>query len=162
MTKKYKFDEDEALSLAERTFSTEINEQLASDIIQYASRLHRRCQVKQQPTEKQPALDVNISEIIRTVANYAGSQKGGPFTPAVIKASIIGQLEYGDAFTELLTSTTSSHNQQHSVSVISGLVEALEELVELVEDYRQGGYILDSLTTQPARIALAAYREQKR
>ena len=44
MTKKYKFDENEALALAERTFSTEINEQLASDIIQYASRLHSRYQ----------------------------------------------------------------------------------------------------------------------
>ena len=38
------FDEDEALTLAEQTFSTEINEQLAEDIIQYASRLHSRYQ----------------------------------------------------------------------------------------------------------------------
>lgn len=36
------FCEDTALSLAERTFSTEINEQLAEDIIQYALRLHNR------------------------------------------------------------------------------------------------------------------------
>lgn len=34
------FCEDTALSLAERTFSTEVDEQLAEDIIQYARRLH--------------------------------------------------------------------------------------------------------------------------
>lgn len=34
------FCEDAALSIAERTFSTEVGEQLASDIIQYAQRLH--------------------------------------------------------------------------------------------------------------------------
>ena len=38
------FCEDTALALAERTFSTEIDEQLGSDIIQYASRLHSRYQ----------------------------------------------------------------------------------------------------------------------
>ena len=34
------FCEDVALSLAERTFSTEIDEKLAEDVIQYARRLH--------------------------------------------------------------------------------------------------------------------------
>lgn len=34
------FCEDTVLSLAERTFSTEIDEQLAEDVIQYARRLH--------------------------------------------------------------------------------------------------------------------------
>lgn len=34
------FCEDAALSIAERTFSMEVDEQLASDIIQYAGRLH--------------------------------------------------------------------------------------------------------------------------
>lgn len=42
---------------------------------------------------------------------------------------------------------------------VSALVEALEELVDLVEDIRQGEYIPDSFTTQPARIALDAYRK---
>lgn len=41
----------------------------------------------------------------------------------------------------------------------AGLVKALEELVDLVEDIRKGEYIPDSFTTQPARIALAAYRK---
>lgn len=41
---------------------------------------------------------------------------------------------------------------------VSALVEALEELVDLMEDTHQGEYIPDSFTTQPARIALAAYR----
>ena len=36
------------------------------------------------------------------------------------------------------------------------LRQALEELVLLVEDIRQGEYVPDSFTTQPARIALAA------
>lgn len=34
------FCEDTALSLAERTFSSEVDEQLAEDVIQYARRLH--------------------------------------------------------------------------------------------------------------------------
>ena len=47
MTSKYKlvpvgFCEDTALSLAERTFSSEVDEQLAEDIIQYAQRLHSK------------------------------------------------------------------------------------------------------------------------
>ena len=47
------FCEDTALALAERTFSTEVDEQLAEDIIQYARRLHSRYtapEVEQKPT----------------------------------------------------------------------------------------------------------------
>ena len=45
MTSKYElvpvgFCEDTVLSLAERNLSTEVDEQLAEDIIQYARRLH--------------------------------------------------------------------------------------------------------------------------
>lgn len=50
--------------------------------------------------------EMSVSEIIEAVANYVGSQKGGPFPPAVIKAAIIGQLEYGDEFTKLSSPTT--------------------------------------------------------
>lgn len=49
---KVGFCEDTALSLAERTFSTEVDEQLAEDIIQYARRLHSRY------TAPQPAPEV--------------------------------------------------------------------------------------------------------
>ena len=42
--------------------------------------------------------------------------------------------------------------------LVEALEEALEELVDLMEDTRQGEYSPDSLTTQPARAALAAYR----
>lgn len=42
---------------------------------------------------------------------------------------------------------------------VSALVEALEELVDLMEDTRQGEYVPDSFTTQPARTALAAHRK---
>lgn len=47
------FCEDAALSIAERTFSTEVDEQLASDIIQYAQRLHS-LYTAPQPVEQQP------------------------------------------------------------------------------------------------------------
>ena len=49
-----KFCEDTALSLAERTFSSEVDEQLAEDVIQYARRLHNRYTVSQQPSTKCP------------------------------------------------------------------------------------------------------------
>ena|SRR5690625_2959970 len=42
---------------------------------------------------------------------------------------------------------------------MKALVDALEELVDLMEDTRRGEYTPDSFTTQPARIALAAYRK---
>lgn len=48
--------------------------------------------------------------------------------------------------------------EQHPTSDVSILVEALEELVDLMEDTRQGEYTPDSFTTQPARIAIDAYR----
>lgn len=43
---------------------------------------------------------------------------------------------------------------------VTQLVEALEELIDLMEDIRQGEYVPDSFTTQPARIALVAHRKQ--
>src|SRR5690554_624829 len=49
------FCEDTALSLAERTFSSEVDEQLAEDVIQYARRLHT-LYTAPQPAEQQPAL----------------------------------------------------------------------------------------------------------
>lgn len=49
---KVGFCEDTALSLAERTFSTEVDEQLAEDVIQYARRLHSRYAAPQ-PAEQQ-------------------------------------------------------------------------------------------------------------
>lgn len=50
--------------------------------------------------------------------------------------------------------------EQQPAPDVSALVEALEELIDLMEDTRQGEYVPDSFTTQPARIALAAYRKQ--
>lgn len=47
------FCEDAALSIAERTFNTEVDEQLASDIIQYAQRLHSLYNTAPQPAEQQ-------------------------------------------------------------------------------------------------------------
>lgn len=45
-------------------------------------------------------------------------------------------------------------------ALVEELVEALEELVDLMDDIRQGEYTPDSFTTQPARVALAAYRKR--
>lgn len=63
MTQKITFDEDEALSLAERTFSTEIDEQLASDIIQYARRLHNRYTTLQPAPNKLNADREQVTEV---------------------------------------------------------------------------------------------------
>jgi transposase len=68
MTSKYKlvpvgFCEDTALSLAERIFSTEVDEQLAEDIIQYARRLHDMY------TAPQPAPEVaNLVEALQAIS----------------------------------------------------------------------------------------------
>ena len=48
-----------------------------------------------------------------------------------------------------------------TIPEVAELVEALEELVDLMEGVYQGEYIPDSLTTQPARAALAAYRARE-
>lgn len=58
------FCEDAALSLAERTFSTEVDEQLAEDIIQYARRLHSRY------TAPQPVPDAVVMQL------FAGALEG--------------------------------------------------------------------------------------
>lgn len=62
--------------------------------------------------DPRPATDAPVPEIIEAVANFVGSQEGGPFTPAVIKAAIIGQLRYGDVFTKLLTSPAPKSAEQ--------------------------------------------------
>lgn len=49
------FCEDTALSLAERTFSSEVDEQLAEDVIQYARRLHGLYAVPQPAVQGDPA-----------------------------------------------------------------------------------------------------------
>ena len=56
--------------------------------------------------------------------------------------------------------TLPQHADQHSTPDVTALVEALEELIDLMEATYEGEYTPDSLTTQPAHIALAAYREQ--
>lgn len=48
------FCEDTALSLAERTFSSEVDEQLAEDVIQYARRLHDMYAVPQPTVQGEP------------------------------------------------------------------------------------------------------------
>ena len=59
------------------------------------------------------AQPVAVPEIIKAVANFVGSQKGGPFTPAVMKAAIIDELEYGNTFTKLYTALQPTEQQGH-------------------------------------------------
>ena len=58
-----KFCEDTALSLAERTFSTEVDEQLAEDIIQYARRLHSLYAVPQPAPNKLSTYREQVTEV---------------------------------------------------------------------------------------------------
>ena len=87
------FDEDAALSLAERTFSTEVGEQLASDIIQYAQRLHS-LYTAPKPAEQQPAvaqLVEALEEGLRAIGDHhapddcyaTGPMTGDPFRDLV-------------------------------------------------------------------------------
>ena len=65
------FCEDTALSLAERTFSTEVDEQLAEDIIQYARRLHDMY------TAPQPAPEVEkLVEALEGLLSIASDSSG--------------------------------------------------------------------------------------
>lgn len=71
------FDEDAALSLAERTFSTEVDEQLASDIIQYAQRLHS-LYTAPKPAEQQPDIArlVEALEVVMWFGCNPNSKRG--------------------------------------------------------------------------------------
>lgn len=66
-----KFCEDAALSLAERTFSTEVDEQLAEDIIQYARRLHSRYTAPQ-PSPEVAKLAEALEGILSIVSDSSG------------------------------------------------------------------------------------------
>ena len=65
------FCEDTALSLAERTFSTEVDEQLAEDIIQYARRLHSRYTAPQ-PTPEIAKLVEALEGLLAIVQESTG------------------------------------------------------------------------------------------
>ena len=94
MTQKHSFNEDEALSLAERTFSTEIDEQLAEDIIQYATRLHERYQVNQQPTPDVGELIVALEEIIHPVRFMQARLEEGEQLNGMVAVQLTKDPEY--------------------------------------------------------------------
>lgn len=71
-----RFCEDTALSLAERTFSTEVDEQLAEDIIQYARRLHSRYTAPQPTPEVVEALE-GLLAIVSESFGVAGYHLNG-------------------------------------------------------------------------------------
>lgn len=82
------FCEDTALSLAERTFSTEVDEQLAEDVIQYARRLHNRYTAPQPVPEvvvlvealqaiSRNELDAQRAQHIATIALAAYHKRAG-------------------------------------------------------------------------------------
>lgn len=64
-----------------------------------------------------------------------------------------------DGITDLLVKYRKLAEQVSAVPDVSELVEALEELVVLMEDTHLGEYTPDSFTSQPARVAIASYRK---
>lgn len=73
------FCEDTALSLAERTFSTEVDEQLAEDVIQYARRLHDMYTVPQPAPEVEKLVEAleGFLEIVSDSSGVVGYHLNG-------------------------------------------------------------------------------------
>lgn len=154
------FCEDTALSLAERTFSTEVGEHLAEDVIQYARRLHD-LYATPQPTEHHPlSHDWDDQDKCRRCGDrdwYAAAtctpkQQTEPDAPGLVEA--MRQYRHNDG-----SGVVFGYDLEITQRVVAGLVEVLEELTDLMEDTRQGEYTPDSFTTQPARIVLATHRK---
>lgn len=127
------------------------------------------------------AQPVAVPEIIKAVANFVGSQKGGPFTPAVMKAAIISQLEYGNTFTKLYTAPQPTEQQPSSECLGVGcmdqgcpahyadpepdpdaakLVEALVEMIDIAKSV-DSWESFPSAPIERAEEALALYRKQR-
>lgn len=69
------FDEDVALTLAEREFYTEIDERLAADIIRYARKLHTLYSAPQ-PAEQQPDV-AQLVEALEQIERWDGFPSTG-------------------------------------------------------------------------------------
>lgn len=155
------FCEDTALSLAERTFSTEVDEQLAEDIIQYARRLHSRY------TAPQPSAVV-VPEITATFECESIGITGTTAAP-------IKRIELHDcgAIEVILDYWPSTSPQtaflvgcegaptpcEKPKSDVADLVEALEEMIDVAQ--RVDGW--ESFPSEPierAEEAIQAYRKQ--
>lgn len=149
--KSVTFDEDEALTLAERTFSTEIDEQLASDIIQYANRLHSRYQ--------QPTPDV-VTQILSLISDECRYWQGrdealrGGYAILHAKAKELVSKQPASDVTVLVTAL------EEIIAPIQFMQERLEEGEQL------NGMLAVQLTKDPeylkdiAKDALANYRKQ--
>lgn len=152
------FCEDAALSIAERTFSTEVDEQLANDIIQYAHRLHT-LYTAPQPTEQQafewPRLD-------RSAKVGATCFHKGVSSRLVIEAA---QRQYDYDATPEKEAERKAKFVNFRKEVLqpaldaAGLVEALEQAHMALIGYLPGhrNDITDAAISQCEQ-ALAAYR----
>lgn len=143
--KPMSFCEDAALSLAERTFSSEVDEQLAEDVIQYARRLHT-LYATPQPAEQQPCPD--------------GVREGAPYDDPAFESLCREHEVWGTAAAAqcaVFWEAGKRAAEQQPAPDVDVLVEALERIASWPDGGNQSG--------QPhikmfAAKAIAAHRKQ--
>ena len=124
------FCEDTALSLAERTFSSEVDEHLAEDVIQYARRLHD-LYASPEPVAPRPAAwqytDANGEQAYTSIKAKALQTDEHP---VALYPEPVAQTVDRDRIKELegynLSLATESHNQQKVIADLRAEVEALK------------------------------------
>lgn len=142
-----RFCEDTALTLAERTFSSEVDEQLSEDIIRYARRLHTLY------SAPQPAVQGELVGWVWHSYNQTNFTTGSHHKE-VLEAE-------GIKLTPVYTAPKPAPD-------VAGLVEALEacrdELLWMIDRHNQqdqsdGSWLYDYQTVVEAAEALAAHRK---
>ena len=130
--------EDTTLSLAERTFSTEVGEHLAEDVIQYARRLHD-LYATPQPTEHHPlSHDWDDQDKCRRCGDrdwYAAvtctpKQQTEPDAPGLVEA--MRQYRHNDG-----SGVVFGYDLETTQRVVAALVEALERFIRAWTDCQQ-------------------------
>lgn len=143
------FCEDAALSLAERTFSSEVDEQLAEDVIQYARRLHALYTA--------PRLSQDVQELAASLYQACGAYDMPERILDALSAAANGE-PFSHMIDGLLPCTPPTDQD------VGALVEALTELCDEIDNHKIE--IAISKTNilrfkRKARSALAAYRRQE-
>lgn len=167
------FCEDTALSLAERTFSSEVDEHLAEDVIRYARRLHTLYTAPQPAEQQQPASWIRIrgDHVILSRCDWmypastedsAGPRDEQRFAAVgrrdgdIVLPAPEGALDREDMKTMLTWPNASKPAEQQPAPDVTALVELLAEARDHVVSSTQpvrGGFI-DEIDT-----ALAAHRK---